>query len=254
MNHQNLLSRLSMGLCQFADLLPRTELILQLYPTEQIKHAIVTMYAHILKFLLRALRWYQESKPMHIIHAITRPPELRYDDLLKKISLLSQNLTELALVSSYSEQRDMHTKIQQLFSDRSEQKSLQMSLEQLTAVVSQIHKSVVAEQVINASARIEIRQSLSEIQLFQFMGHLSVTSLLDPTKTFQMSLFMRNRRLSRRSKAGPPFWLDSRLQLWNRCRDPSLIMINGTCKLRFHVKDFCTDSIATLRNSSTPVI
>jgi hypothetical protein len=52
------------------------------------------MYAHILRFLLRALRWYQESKLSHMVHAITRPAELRYDDLLEKISFLSRNITE----------------------------------------------------------------------------------------------------------------------------------------------------------------
>ncbi|RYC62791.1 hypothetical protein CHU98_g3423 [Xylaria longipes] len=48
---------------------------------------------------------------MHMLHAITRPAELRYNDLLATISSLSQSLTENALDSSHAEQRDMHTDI-----------------------------------------------------------------------------------------------------------------------------------------------
>jgi hypothetical protein len=250
-NHQNLLSRLSTGLCQVADLLPRAELILQLYPTEQIKHSIVAMYTYILRFLLRALRWYQESKQMRVIHAITRPAELRYDDLLEKISSLSRSMTEFALVISHAEQRDLHNKIQQHLS---RQQAMEISIEQLTALVAQLKESISTEQVVNASARIEFRQSLSEIQLAQFITLLSVTMLPDPFKTFQASLFMRNRRRLKPSNSGPHFWLDPKMQIWNRSQSSSLAMIHGTRKLRFHIRDFCTNSISMLRNSKTPVI
>lgn len=251
MNQQNLVSRLSAGLCQIADILPRAELILQLYPAEQIKHAIVAMYAHILRFLLRALPWYQESEAKHALHAITRPAELRYDDLLKHISSLSNSLTEFAVVSSQAEQRDLHSKVKQHLS---EQKAMQISIEQLTSLVLQMKESMATEQVINASARIEVRQTLSEIQLVQFMSLLSVTVLLDPTKTFQASLFWRNRRRLKSSKSSPTFWRDPKMQTWSCSKSSSLVMVNATRKLRFNVKDFCTNSIAMLQEDQIPVI
>ncbi|CAD6455876.1 0948c2d2-2604-486d-955e-68159fcefd71-CDS [Sclerotinia trifoliorum] len=43
------------------------------------------MYAYILRFLIRSLRWDQESKLLHLVHAITRPVELRFDDLIEEI-------------------------------------------------------------------------------------------------------------------------------------------------------------------------
>ncbi|KAI0971619.1 hypothetical protein F4678DRAFT_431332 [Xylaria arbuscula] len=250
-NHQTLVYRLSTGLCRVADILPRAELFLQLFPTLQVKQAIVAMYAHILRFLIRSLRWYQESKVMHMIHAITRPVDLRYDDLLTTISSLSRSLTELALASSHAEQRDMHTSIQQqLFC----QKGIQMSVDQLMNLVLEMRDSMATEQVINASARIELRQRLSDIQVNQFLGHLSETMLLDPIKAFEASLTMRNIYRQKSSNNGPAFWLDPKFQAWNRRRDSSLVMIRGTRKMRFHVRGFCTDSIAMLREAKIPVI
>ena len=223
------------------------------------------MYAYILKFLMRALRWYQESKLSHMLHSITRPAELRYDDLLEKISSLSRSLTDLASSSSHAEQRDMHTKVQQLISSHmeahsaiqniaSKQLEAQITMNHLASLVIQLKDSVSTEQCINASARIEFRQSLSEIQLAQFMSFLSTNISLDPTRTFQASLFMRNRRRRVKGQPGPLFWLDRKLQNWNNNSNSSLIMISGTRKLRFHIKDFCTDSIVLLRDAQVPVI
>ncbi|KAI1374768.1 hypothetical protein F4677DRAFT_447034 [Hypoxylon crocopeplum] len=250
-NQQNLVSRLSTGLCEIADVLPRAELTLKLYPTHQIRHIVVALYAHVLKFLLRALRWYQESKAMHVVHAITRPAELRYDDILRKIASLSRSLSEVALASGLAEQRDMHNKMRQQLSC---QTSMQMSISQLASMVLQMQESMATEQVIQASARIEIRQSLTNIQLAQFISLLSEAALLDPTKALQASVFLRNRRRLKPSSRGPPFWLDSKMQIWNRIQESNLVMINGTRKLRFHIRDFCTDSIISLRESNIPVI
>jgi len=188
---------------------------------------------------------------MHVVHAITRPAELRYDDLLRKISSLSHNLTEISLMSSHAEQRDLHKKVQHCSLG---QQAVTIGIERLTALVLQMKDSITTEHAINASARIKIFQSLSELQLNQFLSLLSVTVLLDPTKTFQASLFLQNRRRLRPSDNGLSFWLDPKMQAWNRSKNSSLIMINGTHRLRFHTKDFCTDSISLLCKSQTPVI
>lgn len=79
-------------------------------------HAVVSLYAYIIKFLMRALDWYNESKLRHVVHSITRPAELRYNDLIEEISCSTRRVQDLALASSQAEQRDMHTKIKELMS------------------------------------------------------------------------------------------------------------------------------------------
>jgi hypothetical protein len=250
-NHQKLVCRLSGGLCEVADILPRAELILQLYPTPHVRRTIVSLYAHIVRFLIRALRWYKDSTTRHMIHAITRPVELRYDDLLDLITVQARGLTELASASSHAEQRDMHSTIQR---QTRYHKETQKSIEQLTALVLQMKEAMATEHVINASARIELRQRLSEMQLVQFMEQISVDVLPEPIKSFQASLFMRGRSRLGPSTKSPSFWLDPKIQWWNQSRDSSLIIIKGTWKLRLHLRGFCADIIASLQGNSVPVI
>lgn len=250
-NQQKLISRLSSGLCQIAEVLPRAELILRLYPIPGVRHLISNMYAHILKFLVRSLHWYQESKLSHLVHAITRPVELRFDDLIEKIRLLSSNMTNLALASGHAEQRDMHTEQKKSFN---EQKGLQKKVDHLTKLVKELRETIVTDQAINASARIELRQDLSDIQVGQLLSLISNSALLDPIKSLQAALFMRNRRCQRGKNRGPSFLNIKKLNDWNSIGRSELVILQGTRRLRFEIKDFCSGSITLLRQKKTPVI
>ena len=75
-NNERLARFLAKGLCKIADSLPQIELVTLLYPTRRLKQAVSELYALVIRFLLRAQDWYQESKPMHILHSPTRPVEL----------------------------------------------------------------------------------------------------------------------------------------------------------------------------------
>ncbi|KAI1415684.1 hypothetical protein F5Y13DRAFT_147541 [Hypoxylon sp. FL1857] len=250
-NHQKLIYKLSAGLSQVASILPRACVIIQLYPTPQVNRIIVSIYAHILKFLLRALKWYQESKVKHMVHAITQPAELRFNDILETITELSRSMTEMAWVSSHAEQRDMHTSI---IEQSRGQKQIQLSVDRLASDVKAIQASMAAEHAINATARVQIHHQLSEIQLVQFLDHLASTPLPDPVEAFQASLFFSNRYRQKPSNWGPAFWLDDKIQGWNRSRDSSLVMVKGTWQLRSHIQNFCVQSIAALQQAKVPVI
>lgn len=43
------------------------------------------------------------------------------------------------------------------------------------------------------------------------------------------------------------------MQAWNSNNDSTVVMMAGTRRHRFHVRDFCTDSVKVLRDSPTPV-
>lgn len=180
-----------------------------------------------------------------------RPAELRFDDLIEQITSLSRNMTELALASGHAEQRDMHMEQRQYSQD---QKVMQTKVDYLTELVMQLRDSFTTDQAINASARIELCQSLSEIQISQLLSYISASILLDPTKSLQVSLFMRNRRRLKAKFSGPPFWHSQKLHSWNYSSSSALVMIKGTRKLRFHIRDFCSDSILILRKKQTLMI
>ncbi|KAL6787632.1 hypothetical protein J3E68DRAFT_445502 [Trichoderma sp. SZMC 28012] len=249
-NHHKLVSQLCGALNSIAHVISRAQLIIQLYPTQQIRQVIVEIYVHILQFLLRTLRWYRESKLTHMLQAL-RPAELRYGDTLAAISSLSDTMSKMALDSSHAEQRDMHRCITQILH---EQKLSLESITELKTAVLDLKLSMVTEQSINASARIEFRQRLSEVQLMQLLSQLSVAVLPDPIKAFQLLLFVSKKRQPKSSIKGEAFWLDSRIQKWNKDKDSSLIIINGTWKTRFHLQSFCAKSIAILFDAKCPVI
>jgi hypothetical protein len=108
------MATLANALSQIADTLPRIELQFILYPTDDMKEAVAENYASILRFLVRARDWYEESRIYHFIHSITRPVELRYQDIIEKISKNSQIIDKLAVAGQLAELRDMHESIRKL--------------------------------------------------------------------------------------------------------------------------------------------
>ncbi|KAH7333075.1 hypothetical protein BKA65DRAFT_564106 [Rhexocercosporidium sp. MPI-PUGE-AT-0058] len=231
-NQQKPISRLSNGLCQIAEVLPSAELRLRL-------------------FLVRSLRWYQESRFLHLVHAITRPAELRFNDLIEDIRLLSHSLMDLALASSHAEQRDMHTEQNRASSS---QRELLDEVCRLTRLVEQLCEAIVANQAINTSAQIELRQDLSSIQLGQVLSLFSNSILLEPMKSLQSALFMRDRRRRRGKSSGPSFLNSRKLIDWNTIDKSELVILQATRRLRFEVKDFCCGSVLLLQQKQTPVI
>jgi len=282
-NQEKLLNTLSQGLCSIADVLPRLEQTVRLFPTEDIRRAVIVMYAYVLRFLIRSLRWYQESKRSHLIHSITRPTELRYDDLVQKICYLSRNIADLASASSQAEIRGLHLEQREFVSKQlgfnsgqgefiSEQLSFNAELrEQLSGMQVELRRnladtctmrmelreSLVSQQSINASAQVTIRHELSESQLSKFMDFLANTiknPLGNPKTSFETSVILRNRRRLRESIVGPPFWLTPKVQSWNQTPESRIVLLKGTRKSRFHIKDFLTDSISQLLDSNIPAI
>jgi len=85
-----------------------------IFPTDQIKHAISQLYAYVLKFMIRAMKWYAEGKVKHFIIAVFRPASLRFKDLLENIESCAQSVDQLAVGASQAEQRSMHLLLQEI--------------------------------------------------------------------------------------------------------------------------------------------
>ena len=75
------------------------------------KQAVMELYAYLIRFSIRAYEWYQERTFLHILHSITRPTELRYNDLIENISECSHKIDQLALLGAQAEQRDINLEL-----------------------------------------------------------------------------------------------------------------------------------------------
>jgi hypothetical protein len=149
------------------------------------------------------------------------------------------------VAGSQAEQRDMHT----------EQKEMNTKLDNLAALIDRLRDTVLTNQIVNTGAHIEFRQSLSAIQLSQIVNFVSTPALADPHRSFQSSLFMRNkRRLRPSSGTESAFWCDLRIQRWAASSQSSLIIIKETHRSRFFIEDFCTNVIELLLNANVPAL
>jgi hypothetical protein len=113
-NHEELITKISKALSLAADVLPRTNLSLLMYPTDRIKQAVSRLYAYITQLMQRAVGWYKQGRVRHALSAIANPFSLTYQDIVDNICEASRNVDNLASAAARAEQRDMHIQIQQL--------------------------------------------------------------------------------------------------------------------------------------------
>jgi hypothetical protein len=111
MNHEELLHQLAKALSRIAESLPRKDLTLVLYPTQQMKMAVSHLYAQLIRFMLRATRWFKRGKLMHCFGAIARPFGLDFKDDIEKVDEVSRNIDELASAAAKAELRDTHLEV-----------------------------------------------------------------------------------------------------------------------------------------------
>jgi len=231
------------GLCDIADALPRVELAAFLYPTNTMKHTVSVLYAHIIKFLVRASKWYEEGKLARALHSITRPAALRYDDLLSDIRSATRGVAELAISSSQAEQRAMHHEVQAL--------ALQ---------VKEFRKDVLLDQSVKFAKLLECQNTMSEIQNMQAITLVSAACSVDYRASFQASLLIRNKHpLSIAKSNSTPFCLSSgtdtwNTETWNTPESSAAVTIRAPLKDHVSISNLCVNLIEQLRNADVSVL
>ncbi|CAI6319249.1 unnamed protein product [Periconia digitata] len=118
-NHEESVHQLSKALCRIADCLPRQELKHILYPTIQMQEAVAKLYAHLIQFMVHAMRWYQKSRSRRAIGAILKPFALDFQDQLDEVYGLSKNINEIANTAAQAELRAVHTKVEDVYQELS---------------------------------------------------------------------------------------------------------------------------------------
>ncbi|MCJ1423674.1 hypothetical protein MMC29_001558 [Sticta canariensis] len=111
LNHEESIVQLSKALSQIADILPRAELSLILYPTHAMMENAARLYAHILRFSRRAIVWYRHGKLKHCWDAIARPWAVGFKDELEEIEQRSRQMDSLASAASKAELHDTHLEL-----------------------------------------------------------------------------------------------------------------------------------------------
>jgi hypothetical protein len=114
-NFEELLVEFSRAITTIANVLPRTELLYELYPTEEMQSAVANTYAKIIQFVLEVAKWYKKNKLQHAIAAIVKPFKLSFKGIVDEIAERSRLVDELAAAASKAELRDVHLKVNTLY-------------------------------------------------------------------------------------------------------------------------------------------
>ncbi|KAI2788324.1 hypothetical protein POX_e06338 [Penicillium oxalicum] len=231
------------GLVDIADALSRAKLAVYLYQTSSIKQLFASLYAHIIRFLLRALEWYEEGSFKRAIHAVTKPAALRYNDIIHDINSTTDKMMAHAVAGSQVEQRDIHRRFlkvqrtveENALSNTTGQAEILQKLQDLYNLVA-----------ISRAEQAGISRAVFSIQSAQALQVIHAQCSIDHQSCLQMSIGLRNHhRRTLRTKT-TPFWKTPRLQAWNRSSTSLLLPVQVRIADRLVAQDFCTNIVEQL--------
>lgn len=262
--HERTGTTIVMALCEISESLPSVELVLALYPTAIIKRAASMLYAHILRFLVRALKYYEESRLMRAAHTITRPAALRYQDLISLIRGDAETVRKHAATSSQAEIRAIHDRVAafggQLESEtnkaQAERLDIHLKLNTLENLVTQVRHTLEFQHAVQASNQVQICTALSDVQLRQALSMIASQCTIDHKSLFQSALQVVDTRAAFRQKSKhnvAAFWTSPKLQHWSKAATSSTILVSSTYRQSLEIRRCCTEIVKQLLKDGVAV-
>jgi hypothetical protein len=108
-----MVTELSRALASIAEVLPRIRLEGSLYPTDYMKDAISRVYAYIILFLQKAVKWYTMGAARRAVSSLFKPYSLSYKDTVDQIKICTEAVNAIASAASRAEVRDINITIEE---------------------------------------------------------------------------------------------------------------------------------------------
>lgn len=226
------------------------------------------LYAHIMRLLIRAWKFYHESRPMHILHSVTRPAALRYDDLLKSIQKDAESVRRLAMTNSQEEVRSVHSDVRDLREkfetviagrqiDLDALGCLQNKVDVLTEMLTEFRNSQAWANAAHAKSQLEMHASMSQFHSSQALLMLHSQCSLDHKLVLQTASSEQSYYRNRPGNKGMLFWNSPKLRAWDRSDSSCTILLKSTHRERVQTRGFCVEVVeqilkatATLQQSA----
>ena len=124
------MTELSKALAKIGDVLPRVQIDAALYNTPWMKEAISRLYAYILLFLQKAVKWYTMGSARRAVSSVLNPYSSSFQETIKEISRCTASVDDIASTSGRAEIRGLT-----LFLEESEKKlhAMQLRMNELQA-------------------------------------------------------------------------------------------------------------------------
>jgi len=186
-NHEELIKQIAKAFCRIAEVLPRTELVLILYPTTPMRDAVAQLYAQIIKFIQKAVTWYKMGALAHAWGSIVKPWALNFQDNVEDIKVLSQRVDELANTAEKAELRDVHREISEM---RGEMQLAHGQIESLRSLfgnkVEEILQIVTGIDIV-LNLRLELELIITETRTLQQRMHLDLSDQTEMIHNIQLT-------------------------------------------------------------------
>ncbi|KAI1298944.1 hypothetical protein F5Y03DRAFT_386486 [Xylaria venustula] len=247
LNHEELVKNLAKACARIAESLPRGDLGLILYPTSAMREAVARLYALLMKFLLRALRWYRHGRVVHLLSSIANPWGLEFEQELGDVERQARVVDELAQSASRAELREAHFQIHQIRGD----------LQAMTRIVEdrfqKMTQFALENRTLQSRMSSDLTSSKEMIYRVQLGQILSLSFLESLPSSGQCLAYCRSFRL-RRQDLGQQHRIPdaSALQKWNE--QQSLVFVVTEDSSRIHARDLMVDMIGLIHRQGLPVL
>lgn len=250
------------ALCEISESLPTAQSAITLYPTPALIRNVSMLYAHIMRLLIRAWKFYHESKLMHVLHSVTRPAALRYDDLLKSIQKDAESVRRLAMMNSQEEVRSVHDDVRDLREkletvitgqqiDSDALGCLQNRMDVLTEMLTEFRQSQAWANAAQAKSQLEMHASMSEFHSSQAMLMLHSQCSVDHKLVFQAASAEQSYYRNRPGNRDMLVWNSPKLRAWDRSKSSCIILLKSTHRERIQTRGFCVEVVQQILKTTT---
>ncbi|KAF2093915.1 hypothetical protein NA57DRAFT_61131 [Rhizodiscina lignyota] len=242
LNHEELLAEVSKAVSRIADVLPRAELHINLYPTPRMKEAIAVLYAKIIKFVQSAISYYKKDRISKSFTAVVKPFALSFKGAVEEITECSKRVDELANSASKAELRDLRVETRTL---RAEVQDLRFQVREMAMIQHTFQNQV----FLNMSSQ---RHNYETLQ----MDNIRALPMIEHVPSAEQSL-QYCRSMTRRRRVRLKTSLSARdiqwLKTWITNKESS-ILIGEARGIKTSSRDFAGDLLEALISAEIPVI
>lgn len=252
-NHEETIRELSKSFSQIADILPRTDLALVLYPTVSMKETVAMLYAHIIKFTAHAVRWYKQGKLAHAWASVSRPWALSFKTHFDNIAEKAEQIEALGRSASRAELRDVHVEIRETRDKlKKAREELQKFEENMKLETRQLIQFALASKTLNDQIKVDVSESktmIANIQLGQILDMSFATNLPASGECLGFCQSMVKRSRCRTRILLPNI---AQLQRWSSHPRSSLLVTK--CSSGQAARDFLVHLVGVIRASDCQVL
>ncbi|KAL9112820.1 MAG: hypothetical protein Q9227_002897 [Pyrenula ochraceoflavens] len=280
LNHEELVTELSKALANVCNTLPRTQLHLVLYPSERMKRAVEELYALLICFYQRALRWYEKNRLKHVVQALIRPFRLAFGDLVERINSQARAIESLAITMAHQEIRSIYVLVQECMSEQKHlglnHRNVERRVNDVQQVQDQTLKLLVnmqqmlicrfqanevsqkltdaAHQSVNSGLLLNTQRMTRETQVALMIAAASASELLSPKESLRRRLALCSQRRVNSSLDLNDVLRSPAFRSWLLRAESSLLIVSDNMSMRSESRVAGTYLTELIKSSTAPIL